>query len=159
MNVDKWTDWIVGAGATVAGVAGWCLGGWDAILTALVAAMAIDYVTGFMVAAIFHNSPKTDGGRLDSQVGAKGLARKFSTILIVALAHMVDKVLGVEIIRAATVIGFLCNEALSICENAGHMGIKIPKALSSAVEELAEENSEQVADRIAEDKREQECYN
>ena len=138
MNTDKYINWIISAATTVGGAVGYCLGGWDKLLIALVGAMAIDYVTGLMVAGIFHNSPKTAGGRLDSQVGWKGLARKFCTLMIVCLAYMVDQIIGVDYIRAATIIGFLCNEALSICENAGHMGLKIPKRLLLAIEELFE---------------------
>ena len=37
-------------------------GGWDAALKTLILFMAVDYVTGLMVAGIFHNSRKTKTG-------------------------------------------------------------------------------------------------
>lgn len=154
MNTDKYINWIISAMTVAGGTLGWLLGGWDQLLAALVGAMVIDYVTGMMVAGIFHNSPKTNGGRLDSQVGWKGLARKFCTLMIVSLAYMIDQIIGVDYIRAATIIGFLCNEALSICENAGHMGLRIPKKLLLAIEELFEKYD--TTDKMADDKAEQE---
>lgn len=156
MNTDKYINWIISAMTVAGGTLGWLLGGWDKPMIALVGAMIIDYATGLMVAGIFHNSPKTSGGRLDSQVGWKGLARKVVTLMIVCLAYMVDQIIGVDYIRAATIIGFLCNEVLSICENAGHMGLKIPKKLLLAIEELFDKYEADTTDKIAVDKREQE---
>lgn len=154
MDMDKTLNWIIGVMTAAGGLLGWCLGGWDTLLLTLVVAMGIDYATGVMVAAIFHTSPKTDGGRLDSQVGWKGLAKKICTLMIVGLAYMVDQIVGVDYIRAATIIGFLCNEALSIFENAGHMGVKIPRPVLNAIEELFEKYDAE--DAIAQDKRNEE---
>lgn len=154
MNTDKYLSWIVGAATTAGGAVGYCLGGWDKLLLALVVAMGVDYVTGLMVAGIFHASPKTAGGRLDSQVGWKGLARKLCTLMIVGLAYCADEIMGVDYIRAMTITGFLCNEVLSVFENAGHMGIRIPKPILNAVEELFHQVEGE--DAMAEDKREQE---
>ena len=68
-----------------AGVISWLVGGLDTTILALVICMGVDYVTGLIVAGIFHNSPKTPSGGLDSRVGWKGLARKFVTLLIVVV--------------------------------------------------------------------------
>lgn len=132
------------AGA-VAGLLSWLVGGFDMPILALIICMAVDYATGLIVAGVFHTSPKTAGGGLDSQVGWKGLARKFVTILIVVIANLVDMMLGLHYIRDAAIIGFCANECISILENAGHMGLPIPKVLICAIEELsakAEENVE-----------------
>ena len=51
-------------------------GGWDASLQTLVIFMAIDYITGLIVAGVFHASPKTETGTLESRAGWKGLIRK-----------------------------------------------------------------------------------
>ena len=81
---------IKGYGAVVAGGVGgllsWLMGGFDTPVLALVIIMGIDYVMGLMVAGIFHTSPKTPGGGLDSRVGWKGLFRKFATLMIVVVA-------------------------------------------------------------------------
>lgn len=129
-------EYITSAFALLGGGLSWAVGGFDAVVLCLIGAMAIDYITGLIVAGVFHNSPKTEGGRLDSRVGWKGLARKFVTILIVVVANLADVVMGTEGIRAAVCIGFFANECLSLVENAGHMGLRIPKKLADAIEEL-----------------------
>lgn len=129
-------EYITSALALVGGGLSWAIGGFDAVVVCLIGAMAIDYITGLIVAGVFHNSPKTEGGRLDSRVGWKGLARKFVTILIVVVANLADVVMGTDGIRAAVCIGFFANECLSLVENAGHMGLRIPKKLADAIEEL-----------------------
>lgn len=45
--------------------------GWDAGLTTLVLFMAIDYLSGLIVAGVFHNSKKTESGALESKAGWK----------------------------------------------------------------------------------------
>ena len=120
----------------IGGYAASLFGGWSASLGALVTCMAIDYATGLIVAGLFHNSPKSDGGGLESRVGWKGLARKFVTLMIVMVAHEMDVILGIMYIRDTVVIGFCANEVISILENAGLMGLPIPDALSEAIDQL-----------------------
>ena len=125
-----------------AGLLSWLVGGFDTPVLALVVCMAVDYVTGLLVAGVFHASPKTASGGLDSRVGWKGLARKFVTMLMVVVANLADALLGQCCIRDAAVVGFCANECISILENAGHMGIRIPKALRQALEHLNQEETE-----------------
>lgn len=123
-----------------AGLCSWLIGGLDTPVLALVICMAVDYATGLIVAGVFHLSPKTQGGGLDSQAGWRGLARKCVTLLLVVVANLADLLLGQCCIRDAVVIGFCANECLSILENAGLMGIRIPKALTDALEKLGQED-------------------
>ena len=116
------------------------LGGWNGAMTTLVILMFIDYVTGIIVAGVFHNSPKCSGGALSSAVGFKGICRKFVILLIVVVACRVDMLLDTNIIRDATCIGFCANELLSITENAGLMGIPLPRKLVDAIEILRGED-------------------
>lgn len=111
-------------------------GGWDSALTTLVVFMAVDYITGLLVAAVFHKSPKTATGTLESRVGWKGLCRKGVTLLIVLVACRLDVVAGTNFLRDTAVIAFIVNETLSIIENAGLMGIPIPKAITNVVDTL-----------------------
>ena len=83
--------------------------------------MGIDYVTGLIVAGVFHNSEKTTNGALESRVGWKGLCRKGVTLLIVLVGCRLDVVMGSNFIRDAVVIAFIVNETISIIENAGLM--------------------------------------
>ena len=116
------------------------LGGWTGAMTTLVILMLIDYVTGIIVAGVFHASPKSSGGALSSAVGFKGICRKFVILLIVVVACRVDLLLDTNIIRDATCIGFCANELVSITENAGLMGIPLPRRLVEAIEVLRGDN-------------------
>ena len=113
-----------------------CSGGWSAALAILLGCLALDYVTGLIVAGVFHKSPKTANGGLESRAGWKGLLRKVATLLMVALAHFVDVLLGTVYIRDAVVIAFCVNEMLSLLENFGLMGVPIYKPLREALELL-----------------------
>ena len=116
-------------------------GGWNGAMTTLVILMLIDYLTGIIVAGVFHNSPKCSGGALSSAVGFKGICRKFVILLIVVVACRVDLLLDTNIIRDATCIGFCANELVSITENAGLMGIPLPRKLVEAIEVLRGDNN------------------
>ena len=113
-------------------------GGWDAALVTLLIFMGIDYLTGLIVAGVFHKSDKTENGALESRAGWKGLCRKGVTLLIVLVACRLDLVMGSNFIRDAVVIAFIANEAISIIENAGLMGIPVPAAITRAIEVLKE---------------------
>lgn len=125
---------------TILGVVGAAIaslfGGWDAALTTLVMFMAIDYITGLIVAGIFHNSEKTKTGALESRAGWKGLCRKGMTLFIVLIACRLDLLIGSTFIRDAAVIGFVANESISIIENAGLMGVPIPQGIIKGIEVL-----------------------
>lgn len=129
-------DGICTAIGVVGSVIASLFSGWDAALVTLVIFMAIDYVTGLLVAGVFHNSGKTENGALESRAGWKGLCRKCITLLMVLVATRLDLVTGTNFIRDAVVIAFIANETISIVENAGLMGINIPPAITSAIEVL-----------------------
>lgn len=111
-------------------------GGWDAAIITLIIFMAMDYSTGLIVAGVFHVSKKTTNGTLSSGEGWKGLCRKGVTLLIVLIAVRLDLIMGSTFIRDAVVIAFIVNETLSIIENAGLMGVPIPKVITQAIEVL-----------------------
>lgn len=118
-------------------------GGWDAALTTLVIFMGIDYVTGLIVAGVFHNSGKTESGALESRAGWKGLCRKGMTLLIVLIACRLDLIINTNFVRDAVVIGYIANETISIVENAGLMGLPIPSAITKAIEVLTKKNEKE----------------
>lgn len=123
-------------GGAIGGAVASAIGGWSATLSVLVGCMAVDYGMGLLVAGVFHASTKSPGGGLESRAGWKGLARKCATLLIVVVAHCADVLLGTDYIRNAAAIGFCVNEMLSILENAGRMGLPVPKALQKAIDAL-----------------------
>ena len=125
---------------TLTGVIGsaicWAFGGWDAAIGALLICMAVDYVSGSLVALVFHKSTKTDSGAYNSAYGLKGLCKKCMMLLFVLVAVQVDLVLNTDYVRDAVCIGFCTNEILSIVENLGLAGIPMPQAVVKALEQL-----------------------
>lgn len=144
---------VVKSAATYAAIIGGFimaqLGGWDTALITLVTFLAVDYITGLIVAGWFHNSPKSCTGALESRAGFKGLIRKGVMLLIVLVSVRLDLIMETDFIRSTVIIGFCLNELLSIIENVGLMGIPIPKALIQAME-LLKAKSEPVKQDIEE---------
>lgn len=124
-----------GVGA-LGGWISWLYGGFGDAMSALIVFMALDYMTGLIVAGVFHKSSKTETGALESKAGWKGLCRKGVTIAIVMMAALLDRVLGTSYIKDAVIVGYIFNEGLSILENAGLMGVPYPKALKNALDLL-----------------------
>lgn len=135
-GVKKMKDSICTVIGLIGGTIAALFGGWDTALQTLVIFMAIDYITGLVVAGVFHASPKTKTGALESKAGWKGLIRKGETLLIVLVACQLDAVIGGSFVRDAAIIGFSANEAISIVENAGLMGLPIPAAITKAIDIL-----------------------
>ncbi len=125
---------------TVIGIAGAAVtnmfGGWTAAMTTLLIFMGLDYITGLLVAAVWHNSSKSESGGLESRAGWKGLIRKGVTLLIVLVAYRLDLLIGTTYIKDAVIIAFCANELISLIENAGLMGIPIPEPITKAIEVL-----------------------
>lgn len=111
-------------------------GGWDAGLATLLIFMGLDYVSGLVVAGVFHKSTKTKTGALESSTGWKGLCRKVMTLIFVLVAHRLDLVIGTNYIRDAVIIAFIANETISLVENAGLMGVPLPAVIIKAVDIL-----------------------
>lgn len=111
-------------------------GGWNMALTTLIIFMAVDYFSGLIVAAVFHRSRKTESGALNSNVGFRGLCKKGMMLLVVLVAARLDLLLGANFVRDTVCIGMIANELISILENAGLMGVPIPKVLSKAIDVL-----------------------
>lgn len=135
-NLINMKAWILVALATAGSAAAQALGGWDTALKVLVAFMIADYVTGLMVAAIWHSSRKTPDGSLDSRAGAKGLARKMLILLFVGLGAMLDQLTSSDFFRDAVCLFYVGNEGLSILENTAIMGVPYPQMIKDALEIL-----------------------
>lgn len=111
-------------------------GGWNGSLTTLLIFMAIDYITGLLVGGVFHTSPKTKTGALQSKACWKGLCQKGVTLLIVVIGHRLDLLLKCDYVMNAICISYIINEGLSIIENTGLMGLPIPQSITKAIEVL-----------------------
>jgi len=118
-------------------------GGWDTSLQTLLIFMAIDWFTGgFLLPAVFKKSPKSENGTLESRAGWKGLCRKGMTLLFVLIGARLDILIGTSYFRDAVCIAFIANEALSIIENAGLMGMPLPEGLKKAIAVLEKKGKE-----------------
>ena len=116
--------------AAVGGWLGYFLGGCDGLLYALIAFVVIDYITGVMCAI----SDKT----LSSEVGFKGICRKVLIFLLVGIGNIIDvQVLGSPgVLRTAVIFFYLSNEGVSLLENAAHLGLPVPDAIKTVLEQL-----------------------
>ena len=125
---------------TAAGIAGSVIaaifGGWDTALMALVVCMGVDYISGSIVALVFHKSNKSETGSYNSAYGLKGLCKKCLMLLFVLVAVQMDRLLGADYVRDAVCIGFCSNEVLSIVENLGLAGIPMPQTIVKSLEQL-----------------------
>ncbi|QEL82858.1 holin (plasmid) [Bacillus sp. JAS24-2] len=114
---------------TLGAFCGYFLGEWNTVLQILVSIVVIDYITGVIAAGY--------NGNLKSKIGFRGISKKVMLFLLVGVSAQLDTVFGSHsTIREATIFFFVGNELLSILENAGLMGIKLPNALIKAVEIL-----------------------
>lgn len=117
--------------ATLCGVAGFLWGEMDGLLIALITFICLDYCSGLLVGAAQH--------KLNSQISFTGLCRKALILVIVAVAHIIDtQILGgtSSVFRSATCGLYIANEGMSIIENAGKLGLPMPKKLREVLEQL-----------------------
>ena len=123
-------NWTQAAIAAAGGGLGYFLGGWDGFLYALLAFVAIDYVTGLMCAVL--------DKKLSSEVGFRGIFKKVLIFSLVAIGNIVDQsVIGDgSVIRTAVIFFYLSNEGVSILENAAHIGLPVPQKLKDILEQL-----------------------
>ena len=124
---------LTGVIGVLGGMTASAFGGFDAGLRILILLMAADYITGLIVAGIFHASPKTSDGTLESYAGWKGLCRKGMTLLVVLIAAQLDSYLGSSFARDTVIIAYIVNELVSLIENAGLMGVPIPAVVRGMV--------------------------
>ena len=104
------------------------------MLYALIACMIIDYITGVMVGITKKN--------LSSKTGKRGIFKKVLIVAVVAVSHIIDvNVFGSDIVMTVTTAFYLANESISILENAGNIGVPLPKKLIDVLKQL-KNNSE-----------------
>ena len=88
------------------------------------------------MAGVFKRSPKSEGGALESRAGFKGLLRKGGILMLVLVSVWLDKLLGAAYVRTAVCLFFAANEALSVLENLGLMGMPLPGFLKNMLEAM-----------------------
>lgn len=106
------------------------------MLNILISFMALDYMTGFIAAAVFKKSKKSEGGGLESRSGWKGLCRKGITLLVVLVAYLLDVTAETDFICDTVSAAYMVNELVSIIENVGLMGIPVPEVIVKSIDLL-----------------------
>lgn len=121
--------------AGICTVLSFLFGDMEGLMVALIALIILDYISGVIAAAVEK--------RLSSEVGAKGIAKKIFMLLIVALANIVDiNVIGDgHVLKTVTVVFYICNECISLIENAGRIGVPVPKKLLDVLEQLRDKDN------------------
>ena len=122
---------------SIGSFASYLFGGFDKLLIALVIFMIIDFLSGLILAIVFKNSSKTKNGRVSSEAGIRGLAKKIFILFLVTVATQLDLVLGTSIVRDGVVIAFISMEGISILENATLAGLPVPRIIKNALEVLS----------------------
>lgn len=123
--------------AAIGGWLGYFLGGCDGLLYALLAFVAVDYVTGVMCTI----NDKT----LSSEVGFRGICRKVLIFILVGIANILDvQVIGTgSVLRTAIIFFYISNEGISLLENAGRLELPIPEKLKLVLEQLHNESEKE----------------
>ena len=123
-------------GAWWMGVVVYFIGGFDLFLEALLVCMLVDYIMGLTVAGLYQRSEKTDTGGLNSFVGWMGISKKITSLLFVIIGVELQKMTGIVAIREGIIVALVLNELISIIENAGLMGVPVPKPLLDVIDVL-----------------------
>ena len=120
----------------IGGWLGYFLGGCDGLLFALMAFVVIDYITGVMCAI--------NDRKLSSEVGFRGICRKVLIFLLVGIANILDvQVIGTgSVLLTAVIFFYLSNEGVSLLENAAHLGLPVPDAIKTVLEQLHDRSEE-----------------
>ena len=132
MDTEKLLFGVKAAGGAMAALLTFLFGRPDYWLWALIAFIAMDYITGVAAAVM-------DGG-VSSKKGLRGILRKVMTLIPVAVGQILDTALGAGGALRNAVIGFLvANEGISLLENTARCGVRWPKRLIDVLEQLREE--------------------
>lgn len=113
---------ILGFGA----IFGYLFGEVDLLVKVLVCFIVADYISGLLASGYL--------GELSSKMGFKGIAKKIAILILVAIAHQIDLILGTHnTTRDAVIFFYLANELISILENFVRMGMKVPEVLKNLI--------------------------
>lgn len=130
----RWDNMIKSISAALGAVGGFLFGQLNGLFYAVIAMMAIDYITGVVVAVL--------DKKLSSEVGFRGLVKKLFILVLIAVAHIIDaQVIGTgAALMTAVMLFFIANEGISILENAAALGLPIPQKLRDVLEQLRDKD-------------------
>lgn len=127
---------IKSALAAIGGVIGYFLGGVDGLMITLIAFIAVDYISGVLVAIVKH--------KLNSEIGFKGICKKVLIIALVGVANLIDihVIRSGAVARTAVIFFYAANEGISIIENAAKIGLPVPDKLKKILEQMKKEGND-----------------
>lgn len=132
MEIEKLFNTISVAGGITGGILTYWLGGFDLLLKTLLFLTVADYVTGIMKAVYTCT--------LSSSIGFKGLLKKITVFIVIAVANVIGDLMGDAFaLREVVAMFYICNEALSLLENAA-VFVPIPDKLKNVLLQLRESN-------------------
>ena len=132
---EKVFAWFRGCVSLGAGMLTYLYGNMNGLIVALFVAIVLDYVTGLVKAGILHE--------LSSEIGFKGILKKMLILMVVALAHVIDNCVGSgETWRNIAIVFYICNEGISILENAVACGLPVPEKLKDVLESMEKKEGE-----------------
>lgn len=137
----KWDKTISGIIAVFGGTVNYLWGGWDMALRTLLLFMLLDYILGVICG--FQDK------KLSSDTAFKGIIKKITMLIIVAVAVSVDNVVNAQgLIRGLALFYYIGTEGISILENGGKLGIPIPEKLKDALIQLKEGNKKETSKEV-----------
>lgn len=127
---------IKSALAAIGGVIGYFLGGVDGLMITLIAFIAVDYISGVLVAIVKH--------KLNSEIGFKGICKKVLIIALVGVANLIDihVIRSGAVARTAVIFFYAANEGISIIENSAKIGLPVPEKLKKILEQMKKEGND-----------------
>lgn len=130
-KIFNWTSTVIGI---VGGFFAAIFGQWDSILWALLVIMVLDYLTGVIKAVYTKN--------VSSEVGFKGLLKKITILIIVALSNVLQQITGDNVaIREIVIMFYIANEGISVLENVAVIYPRMPKAIKDILLQIRDSNS------------------
>ena len=131
-EMEKLFNWIsVFCGLIGGGLTYW-LGGWDVLLKTIVFLAVVDYITG-CIKGIYTK-------QLSSEIGFKRLLKKIVMFIVIAVAYVIQGLVGGKIpLREEVIMFYIANEGLSLLENAA-VFVPVPEKLKAVLLQLREKD-------------------
>ena len=137
--MEKLSYYVSSTGAVVGTLFTFLFGKWEIGLQILVACMILDYTLGLMCG--------TKNKNLSSDIGFKGLKKKFTIIIILILAVLLDRLGQGWVFRTLVIYFYVAMEGLSILENATVLGVPFPEKLKDLLVQLRDGNKKDITDK------------
>lgn len=126
--VDKAINPVTAAAAVLAGL--W--GGFHPFIQTLVVLIGLDFASGLLYA--------WGAGTVSSDASYRGMGKKAMMLLLVGAANTYNATQPLGFDAGAAVAGFFCaTELISITENAGRLGVPMPRLLTAAIAKLKQQ--------------------